>query len=93
MATKPKITPETTETDTVDLHELVRVRDKVASADRTVTRATAADKERYRILPDKRAVNGYGQPLKPKPVVTLNASGAKPDGATPSVAIDTTKEN
>lgn len=65
-------------TPTADRFEQVRVTDKRTDAEVSVARFVAdADPERYTIHDDKRAVDGEGRPLPPKPHTTVDQAAAK----------------
>lgn len=77
-----------------DPYELVRVRDTAVCQSRTVKRLVAeSDKDRYKIVTNARTVDANGRPLPAKPVQDIQTPDAPSDGATPSVATETTKEN
>lgn len=67
-------------------HDLIRVRDKAAGAERTVRRLVAdADPKRYDVL-NKDALDHQGRPLPAKPVTNHKSSGTKPEGAADQAA-------
>lgn len=77
-----------------DPYELVRVRDTAVGQSRTVKRLVAeSDKDRYKIIANARTVDANGRPLPAKPVQNIQTPDTPSDGATPSVATETTKEN